>query len=90
MDLTDFATVFLYKVLSGTLANISKDIAARLSLILMVTLWIIMGFRGERLKMKKTNLYEDMMGGDRSHRDRCRCINPVSRADFCFYIKRSS
>jgi multicomponent Na+:H+ antiporter subunit D len=47
----------------GTIALISKDIAARLSLIVMVTLWIIMGFRGERLKMKKTNLYEDMMGG---------------------------
>ncbi len=47
----------------GTIAVISKDIAARLSLIIMVTLWIIMGFRGERLKMKKTNLYEDMMGG---------------------------
>jgi len=47
----------------GAIALISKDIAARLSLIVMVTLWIIMGFRGERLKMKKTNLYEDMMGG---------------------------
>ena len=47
----------------GTIAVLSKDIAARLSLILMVTLWIVMGFRGERLKMKKTNLYEDMMGG---------------------------
>ncbi|MCF8127382.1 MAG: Na(+)/H(+) antiporter subunit D [Deltaproteobacteria bacterium] len=58
-----FCDRFFVKGIVGTIAVISKDMAARLSLIVMVTLWIIMGFRGERLKMKKTNLYEDMMGG---------------------------
>ena len=47
----------------GTIAVLSKDIAARLALIVMVTIWIVMGFSGERLNMKKTSLYEDMMGG---------------------------
>ncbi|HKI47771.1 MAG TPA: Na(+)/H(+) antiporter subunit D [Desulfobacteria bacterium] len=58
-----FCDRFFVKGIVGAIAVISKDIAARLSLIVMVTIWIIMGFRGERLRMKKTNLYEDMMGG---------------------------
>jgi multicomponent Na+:H+ antiporter subunit D len=58
-----FCDRFFVKGIVGAIAVISKDIAARLTLIVMVTLWIIMGFRGERLKIKKTSLYEDMMGG---------------------------
>ena len=51
------------KGIAGTLALLFKDIAARLTLIVMVSIWIMMGLRGERLKMKKTSLYADMMGG---------------------------
>ena len=51
------------KGIAGTLALLFKDIAARLTLIVMVSIWIMMGLRGERLKMKKMSLYADMMGG---------------------------
>ncbi|MDQ1335837.1 MAG: multicomponent Na+:H+ antiporter subunit [Thermodesulfobacteriota bacterium] len=45
------------------IAHLSKDVIARLSLFVMVSVWILAGSRGERLRMKKTNLYEDIMGG---------------------------
>jgi len=61
--LNNFCDRVFVKGVVGTIVVIFKDIAARLSLIVMVTIWIIMGFRGERLKIKKTSLYEDMMGG---------------------------
>ena len=61
--LNRFCDRFFVKGIVGALAAMSKDIAARLSLIVMVTIWILMGLRGERLRMKKTNLYADMMGG---------------------------
>ncbi len=61
--LNGFCDRVFVKGMVGAIAVISRDIAARLSLIVMVTLWIMMGFRGERLKMKKTSLYADMMGG---------------------------
>ena len=51
------------KGIAGTLALLFKDIAARLTLIVMVSIWIMMGLRGERLKMKKMSLYADMMEG---------------------------
>ncbi|EFK09800.1 putative monovalent cation/H+ antiporter subunit D [delta proteobacterium NaphS2] len=51
------------KGIAGSLAVLFKDITARLTLIMMVSIWILMGVRGERLKMKKTSLYADMMGG---------------------------
>ena len=61
--LNRFCDRFFVKGIVGALAAMSKDIAARLSLIVMVSIWILMGLRGERLRMKKTNLYADMMGG---------------------------
>jgi len=45
------------------IAQLSKDIMARLALIPMVSLWILTGVKGERLKVKKMNLYADIMGG---------------------------
>jgi len=45
------------------IAHLSTDIIARLSLFVMVTFWILTGLRGERLRMKKANLYADVMGG---------------------------
>lgn len=58
-----FCDRFFVKGIAGTLAALFKDIAARLSLIVMVTIWLLMGLRGERLRTKKTDLYADMMGG---------------------------
>jgi multicomponent Na+:H+ antiporter subunit D len=54
---------FFVKGIAGTLVVLFKDIAARLSLIVMVSIWLLMGLRGERLKTKKTDLYAGMMGG---------------------------
>ena len=51
------------KGIAGSFAVLFKDITARLTLIVMVSIWILMGVRGERLRMKKTSLYADMMGG---------------------------
>jgi multicomponent Na+:H+ antiporter subunit D len=61
--LNRFCDRVFVKGIVGTLCTVSKDIAARLSLIVMVSIWILMGVRGERLRIKKMNLYADMMGG---------------------------
>ena len=61
--MNNFCDRFFVKGIVGTMTVLFKDIAARLSLIVMVTLWLLMGFRGERLKIKKVSLYADMMGG---------------------------
>lgn len=61
--LNRFCDRIFVKGIVGTLGAVSKDIAARLSLIVMVSIWILMGVRGERLRIKKVNLYADMMGG---------------------------
>ena len=61
--LNRFCDRVFVKGVVGTLGAVSKDIAARLSLIVMVSIWILMGVRGERLRTKKLNLYADMMGG---------------------------
>jgi len=53
---------FINGVVRG-IAHLSTDIIARLSLFVMVTFWILTGLRGERLRMKKANLYADVMGG---------------------------
>jgi len=53
---------FINGVVRG-IAHLSTDIIARLSLFVMVTLWLLTGLRGERLRMKKANLYADVMGG---------------------------
>ncbi len=61
--LNRFCDRVFIKGIVGTLCTVSKDIVARLSLIVMVSIWVLMGLRGERLRMKKMNLYADMMGG---------------------------
>jgi multicomponent Na+:H+ antiporter subunit D len=48
---------------AGTLALLSKDFLARLALVFMVSFWILAGVRDERLRMKKRNLYADIIGG---------------------------
>jgi len=44
-------------------AHLFRDIIARLSVFVMVTFWMLTGLRGERLRMRKLNLYADVMGG---------------------------
>ncbi len=61
--LNRFCDRVFVKGIVGTLGTVFKDIAARLSLIVMVSIWILLGLRGERLRIKKVNLYADMMGG---------------------------
>ena len=61
--LNRFCDRVFVKGIVGALCTVSKDVAARLSLIVMVSIWILMGIRGERLRTKKVNLYADMMGG---------------------------
>ena len=61
--LNRFCDRVFIKGIVGTLVVIFKDIAARLSLFVMVNIWLLMGLRGERLKTKKLDLYSDMMGG---------------------------
>jgi multicomponent Na+:H+ antiporter subunit D len=61
--LNRFCDRFFIKGIVGTLVVIFKDMAARLSLFVMVNIWLLMGLRGERLKTKKLDLYSDMMGG---------------------------
>ena len=61
--LNRFCDRVFVKGIVGALCTLSKDMAARLSLIVMVSIWILMGVRGERLRIKKANLYADMMGG---------------------------
>ena len=61
--LNRFCDRVFVKGIVGALCTVSKDVAARLSLIVMVSIWILMGVRGERLRTRKVNLYADMMGG---------------------------
>jgi len=61
--LNRFCDRVFVKGIVGTLCTVFKDITARLSLIVMVSIWMLMGLRGERLRMKKMNLHADMMGG---------------------------
>jgi multicomponent Na+:H+ antiporter subunit D len=61
--LNRFCDRFFIKGFVEAFAALFKDIAARLSLIVMVSIWLLMGIRGERLKIKKADLYADMMGG---------------------------
>ena len=61
--LNRFCDRVFIKGIVGTLAVIFKDIAARLSLFVMVNIWLLMGIRGERLKTKKLDFYSDMMNG---------------------------
>jgi multicomponent Na+:H+ antiporter subunit D len=51
------------KGIASALANISRDVVARAVLLPMVTLWIISGYRGKRLELKKAKLYNDVMKG---------------------------
>jgi multicomponent Na+:H+ antiporter subunit D len=44
-------------------ARLSKDIIPKAVLLIAVSIWVLTGVRGERLAIKKRNLYNDFIGG---------------------------
>lgn len=44
-------------------ASFCKDTAAKLALFIFVNFWLIMGYSGKRLEIKKLRLYDDIMNG---------------------------
>jgi multicomponent Na+:H+ antiporter subunit D len=46
-----------------TVSRLSKDVIPRVVLLIVVSIWILTGVRGERLAMKKRNLYNDFLSG---------------------------
>jgi multicomponent Na+:H+ antiporter subunit D len=57
-----FERVFV-KGLAGAVGRLSKDLPARISLLFLVSFWILRGVSGKRLEMKKTSLYNDISKG---------------------------
>ena len=51
------------KGLAGTLAWFSRDSLARLTLLVLVSIWVLGGVRGERLEIKKNRIYSDILNG---------------------------
>ena len=49
--------------ITGSLARISKDVVPRFILLGMVSFWVLTGSRGEVLRMKKMNAYNDFLKG---------------------------
>jgi multicomponent Na+:H+ antiporter subunit D len=45
------------------IASFFKDTAAKIALFFSVSFWLIMGFSGKRLEIKKLRLYNDIMNG---------------------------
>jgi multicomponent Na+:H+ antiporter subunit D len=45
------------------IASFCKDTAAKLALFIFVNFWLIMGYSGKRLEIKKLRLYDDIMNG---------------------------
>ncbi|MCK5099222.1 MAG: Na(+)/H(+) antiporter subunit D, partial [Desulfobacteraceae bacterium] len=45
------------------IASFLKDTVAKLALFIFVNFWLIMGFSGTRLEIKKSRLYDDIMNG---------------------------
>ena len=45
------------------LASFFKDTAAKLALLISVNFWLLLGFSGKRLEIKKLRLYDDIMNG---------------------------
>ena len=52
------------KGIAGWLCRISRDVVARGALLVMVSFWIAMGLRGERLSIRKSHLYANIMEGN--------------------------
>ena len=51
------------KGLAGTLGWFSRDSLSRLTLLVLVSIWILGGVRGERLEIKKNRIYADILNG---------------------------
>jgi multicomponent Na+:H+ antiporter subunit D len=57
-----FAEIFIINFVK-LIASFLKDTAAKLALFIFVNFWLIMGYKGKRLEIKKTRLYDDIMTG---------------------------
>ncbi|MCF8082276.1 MAG: Na(+)/H(+) antiporter subunit D [Deltaproteobacteria bacterium] len=53
--------VFVKKI-AGCTASLFKDMIPRVVLLIMVSAWVLTGVRGERLAIKKRNVYNDIVG----------------------------
>jgi multicomponent Na+:H+ antiporter subunit D len=51
------------KGLAGSLGRLSRDLTARIALLVFVSFWILRGVSGKRLEMKKINFYNDILEG---------------------------
>ncbi len=51
------------KGLAGSLGRLSRDLTARIALLILVSFWILRGVSGKKLEMKKTNFYNDILEG---------------------------
>ena len=51
------------KGLAGSIGRLSRDLTARIALLILVSFWILRGVSGKRLEMKKTNFYNDILEG---------------------------
>ncbi|MCK5311087.1 MAG: Na(+)/H(+) antiporter subunit D [Desulfobacteraceae bacterium] len=57
--LSEILTIGIIKAI----ASFCKDTAAKLALFISVNIWLLLGFSGKRLEIKKLRLYDDMMNG---------------------------
>jgi len=62
--LNHWCDLIFVKGIAGWICRLSKDVAARGALLVMVSFWIATGLRDERLSIRKLNLYADIMEGN--------------------------
>ena len=49
--------------LAGFVSQVSKDVIPRAVLLILVSVWVLIGVRGERLAIRKRKVYNDVVGG---------------------------
>ncbi len=62
-SINSFSEKLFIHGLASFLARFSRDGIARLVLIPMVSVWVLRGYRGKRLELKKEKLYNDLLKG---------------------------
>ena len=62
--LNHWCDLIFVKGIAGWICRLSKDVVARGALLVMVSFWIAIGLRDERLSIRKSNLYADIMEGN--------------------------
>jgi len=51
------------KGLAGSLGRLSRDLTARIALLILVSFWVLRGVSGKKLERKKINFYNDILEG---------------------------